>query len=56
MLGHADFKATQLYTNVSIRLLKEVHAANPSRRPARTSRRPATRRAARHHSETESDD
>jgi integrase/recombinase XerD len=27
MLGHADLKATQLYTNVSIRLLKEIHAA-----------------------------
>jgi integrase/recombinase XerD len=27
MLGHEDLKSTQLYTKVSIRLLKEIHAA-----------------------------
>jgi integrase/recombinase XerD len=32
MLGHADLEATQLYTNVSIRLLKEIPRRHPSRR------------------------
>ena len=27
MLGHADFRATQVYTHVSIRKLQEIHAA-----------------------------
>jgi integrase/recombinase XerD len=34
MLGHADLKATQLYTHVAIRKLQEVHAAtHPAERP-----------------------
>jgi integrase/recombinase XerD len=34
MLGHADLKATQLYTHLSIRKLQEVHAAtHPAERP-----------------------
>lgn len=27
MLGHADYRATQVYTHVSIRKLQEIHAA-----------------------------
>lgn len=27
MLGHADLKATQIYTQVSIRQLKQIHSA-----------------------------
>jgi len=27
MLGHADLKTTQIYTQVSIRQLKQIHAA-----------------------------
>jgi integrase/recombinase XerD len=27
MLGHSDFRATQVYTLVSIRKLQEIHAA-----------------------------
>ena len=27
MLGHADFQTTQIYTQVSIRKLKQIHAA-----------------------------
>jgi integrase/recombinase XerD len=27
MLGHADFRSTQVYTHVSIRKLQEIHAA-----------------------------
>lgn len=27
MLGHADFRATQVYTHVSIRKLQEIHAS-----------------------------
>ena len=35
MLGHADLKATQIYTHVAIRKLQEVHAAT---HPAERSR------------------
>ncbi|MBW1809161.1 MAG: site-specific tyrosine recombinase XerC [Deltaproteobacteria bacterium] len=36
MLGHASLESTQVYTRVSIRKLKEVHAGtHPSARPAR---------------------
>ena len=39
MLGHADLNTTQLYTQVSIRKLREIHAAtHPG---ARLARRPA---------------
>jgi integrase/recombinase XerD len=32
MLGHADLKTTQIYTQVSIRQLKRIHAAtHPAR-------------------------
>jgi integrase/recombinase XerD len=32
MLGHADLRATQIYTQVSIRLLQRIHAAtHPAR-------------------------
>jgi integrase/recombinase XerD len=34
MLGHADLSTTEIYTQVSIRLLKSVHAAtHPGRMP-----------------------
>jgi integrase/recombinase XerD len=38
LLGHADLASTQIYTNVSILKLKEIHAAT---HPARLSRAPA---------------
>lgn len=37
-LGHADFRATQVYTHVSIRKLQEIHAAT---HPARVEDRAA---------------
>lgn len=37
MLGHADLKTTQIYTQVSIRQLKRIHAAT---HPGRLERRP----------------
>ena len=40
ILGHANLQATQIYTHVSIRKLKEVHAAtHPA---AQLRRRPTT--------------
>jgi integrase/recombinase XerD len=36
LLGHADLSSTQIYTNVSILKLKEIHAAT---HPARLERR-----------------
>jgi integrase/recombinase XerD len=34
MLGHGDYRATQVYTHVSIRKLQEIHAAtHPARLP-----------------------
>jgi hypothetical protein len=54
MLGHAELSTTQIYTQVSIRKLKEIHTAtHPGKRgrrvrprlprPKRTSRLPASR-------------
>jgi len=37
MLGHADLKTTQIYTQVSIRQLKRIHSAT---HPARLERKP----------------
>ena len=37
MLGHADLKTTQIYTQVSIRQLKRIHTAT---HPARLERKP----------------
>ncbi|TWB08496.1 phage integrase family protein [Nitrospirillum amazonense] len=33
MLGHADLSTTQIYTQVSVRLLKEIHTATHPGRP-----------------------
>jgi integrase/recombinase XerD len=38
MLGHADLKTTAIYTQVSIRLLKQIHTAT---HPANKERKPA---------------
>ncbi|GAA3693656.1 hypothetical protein GCM10022268_00710 [Sphingomonas cynarae] len=39
MLGHAELSTTQIYTQVSIRTLKQIHTAtHPGRPIARTSR------------------
>jgi integrase/recombinase XerD len=37
MLGHAKLDTTQIYTQVSIRMLKEIHTAT---HPARMERKP----------------
>jgi integrase/recombinase XerD len=37
MLGHADLKTTQIYTQVSIRQLKQIHTAT---HPARLEAKP----------------
>ena len=34
MLGHADLKTTQIYTQVSIRQLKQIHSATRRRTAA----------------------
>jgi integrase/recombinase XerD len=36
MLGHANVSTTQIYTQVSIRQLKEIHTATHPARMART--------------------
>jgi integrase/recombinase XerD len=41
MLGHADLSTTQIYAQVSIRQLKQIHAATHPARLERTSREPA---------------
>ena len=33
MLGHADYRATQVYTHVSIRKLQEIHAPTHPAKP-----------------------
>lgn len=43
LLGHAELNSTQIYTQVSIRKLKEIHAAT---HPARLERRQAAQREA----------
>jgi integrase/recombinase XerD len=43
MLGHAKLETTQIYTQVSIRKLKEIHTAtHPAARLARAKASPAT--------------
>jgi len=47
MLGHADLSTTQIYTQVSIRKLKQVHdATHPGARLQRRDREHAEREAA----------
>jgi len=41
MLGHADLSTTQIYTQVSIRTLKEIHTATHPGRPIVAARNPA---------------
>jgi integrase/recombinase XerD len=36
MLGHADLKSTEIYTQVSIKALKAVHTATHPARPIRS--------------------
>jgi integrase/recombinase XerD len=40
LLGHADLSSTQIYTNVSILKLKEIHAATHPARLARAKSAP----------------
>jgi len=42
LLGHADLASTQIYTNVSILKLKEIHAATHPARLDRQARTPGT--------------
>ncbi len=42
LLGHADLSSTQIYTNVSILKLKEIHAATHPARLERQTRTPGT--------------
>ena len=42
LLGHADLSSTQIYTNVSILKLKEIHAATHPARLERQGRTPGT--------------
>lgn len=42
LLGHADLSSTQIYTNVSILKLKEIHAATHPARLERQARTPGT--------------
>jgi integrase/recombinase XerD len=44
MLGHAELSTTEIYTQVSIRMLKQVHAATHPGRPITAGRRPAQER------------
>ena len=45
MLGHAELSTTQIYTQVSIRMLKQIHTATHPGRPIGTKRRAATENA-----------
>ena len=42
MAGHAKLDTTEVYTRVSIRKLKEIHAAHPARREAAAKPSPET--------------
>ncbi|SRR6266540_2692628 len=46
LLGHADLSSTQIYTNVSILKLKEIHAATHPARLTRTKYAPGVARPA----------
>jgi integrase/recombinase XerD len=39
MLGHAELSTTQIYTQVSIRMLKQIHSATHPGRPIAAARR-----------------
>jgi len=42
MLGHAELSTTQIYTQVSIRMLKQIHTATHPGRPIAAARRQAS--------------
>jgi site-specific recombinase XerD len=41
LLGHEDIRTTQIYTQVAIRALQQIHAGRIRQRPAARSRRRA---------------